>query len=390
MIEHQKRYHESLIQWVWQQLEFNCTGLQTACGKPVEIISQGELNHGAGPDFLHAKIVINNMVWHGSVEIHNDANEWVAHKHQNDPAFNNVILHVVTENPHQKVYTADGSSPYTLHLSPYLNKGLNRLLYLKESKKLPCGGNITYIHQQAFEKQVSDAHLEYFNYKVEEFAEEFDPSKLPSEAWRWCLVKQLYSAMGVPSNRKSMKELAEKVYSEFKKGMALAEFTEISERLAFHSFDSASFNWKKSGMRPASMPAKRVRQAAALLFFIFTTPFKTFLKEGVSAWEMIRSQIPDRLQVGSARNDVIRATVFLPAIYYFGNIFHFEKIKKEAFSEWKESNFTVPQEVKKPFLSAGYELNSETKKMGLAHQYKRYCLEKQCHRCEVFKSVIRS
>ena len=36
--------------------------------------------------------------WAGNVEIHTKSSHFDNHGHQNDPAFNNVILHVVAEN----------------------------------------------------------------------------------------------------------------------------------------------------------------------------------------------------------------------------------------------------------------------------------------------------
>ena len=72
--------------------------LRTVRGEKIQIIHPGTHNPDAGPDFLFAKIRISDTLWAGNVEIHVAASDWFRHKHQNDPAYNNVILHVVADN----------------------------------------------------------------------------------------------------------------------------------------------------------------------------------------------------------------------------------------------------------------------------------------------------
>lgn len=76
---------------------FDLSNLQTTEGEAITIQKFGNHNYHAGPDFLNAKIQIGETLWAGNVEMHLDASEWVAHKHQDDPAYNNVILHVVMD-----------------------------------------------------------------------------------------------------------------------------------------------------------------------------------------------------------------------------------------------------------------------------------------------------
>lgn len=388
MIEKTKRFNESLIQWVWEQLEFDCTNVQTICGSRIQIISPGKINHGKGPDFLNASIIVDGMSWHGNVEIHNHANEWNVHGHQNDASFNNVILHVVLENPYEKVQTLNGHSPFTLHIKPYLHSELNRLLYLKQSRKLPCSGQITFINQQAFEKQIEEVHREYFSYKVDEFTKNFDPHELPTLAWKKSLIYQIYQVLGIPSNQEPMRKLAQIMMKFADDTLHMNDFVEKSVQFAFQS--GKQLEWNKSGMRPASQPLARVKQAAALHYYVNKFPMKSFLKEGILTWQKLNDNIPTALKVGGSRKTILENTVVLPGFFMLGDLFHIKKIKKEAFESWLEASGSVPQEVKNPFIDAGFELKPEIRKLGLAHQFKRYCIEKQCHRCEVFKSAIRS
>ena len=72
--------------------------LKTVNGEAISIIHPGNHNTDAGPDFLYARIRINNTLWAGNVEIHVKASDWYLHKHERDEAYSNVILHVVAEN----------------------------------------------------------------------------------------------------------------------------------------------------------------------------------------------------------------------------------------------------------------------------------------------------
>jgi hypothetical protein len=51
--------------------------------------------------------LIAGTVWAGNIEIHTKSSHFDNHGHQNDPAFNNVILHIVAEND-KRVFNAKG------------------------------------------------------------------------------------------------------------------------------------------------------------------------------------------------------------------------------------------------------------------------------------------
>jgi hypothetical protein len=86
---------ELYLRQVWQKQLFKTQGLHTSDRKSVQIITPGTPNTDSGPDFLNATIRIGGVTFYGDVELHQDAAEWVAHKHTEDPHYNRVILHVV-------------------------------------------------------------------------------------------------------------------------------------------------------------------------------------------------------------------------------------------------------------------------------------------------------
>ena len=88
---------EQLLQYVWKHKILPLTSLATTDGKAVEIIDPGLHNRNAGPDFFNAKLRIGNTMWVGNVEIHDHSKDWYRHGHDSDPAYDNVILHVVED-----------------------------------------------------------------------------------------------------------------------------------------------------------------------------------------------------------------------------------------------------------------------------------------------------
>ena len=86
---------EQLLHYVWKHKLFPLAPLTTTDGRLVEVIHPGLHNHDAGPDFFNAKVKIGGELWVGNVEIHNKASDWFRHHHDSDPAYDNVVLHVV-------------------------------------------------------------------------------------------------------------------------------------------------------------------------------------------------------------------------------------------------------------------------------------------------------
>ena len=67
-------------------------------GARIEILSRGEWNHEAGPDFKNAKIRYQGKILRGDIELHRKSSDYIRHGHLADAAYANVILHVVEED----------------------------------------------------------------------------------------------------------------------------------------------------------------------------------------------------------------------------------------------------------------------------------------------------
>ena len=90
---------EDFLHFLWRTRRFDQLNLQTTDGQPLEILDFGEYNRlDSGADFQNARLRIGDMTWFGNVEMHVKSSDWLAHKHQRDAAYGNVILHVVFED----------------------------------------------------------------------------------------------------------------------------------------------------------------------------------------------------------------------------------------------------------------------------------------------------
>lgn len=89
--------NESFLHYLWQFQYFDKKELKTTTGETITIRKPGILNTDAGPDFSQASVIIDGIEWVGTVEVHIQSSGWYAHRHNNDKAYENVILHLVWE-----------------------------------------------------------------------------------------------------------------------------------------------------------------------------------------------------------------------------------------------------------------------------------------------------
>ena len=74
-------------------------------GRAVRIVQFGEWNRGAGPDFFQAAVEVDGVVKTGALELDPDAAAWEAHGHAANPAFREVVLHVIFQDDARKTFT---------------------------------------------------------------------------------------------------------------------------------------------------------------------------------------------------------------------------------------------------------------------------------------------
>src|SRR5438105_13416302 len=129
--------NESFLHYIWEFQYFRKEDLKTFEGENLMVLKQGVHNLNAGPDFSQSKIKIGNLEWAGHVEIHVKSSEWFNHKHEQDKAYENVVLHVVWEND-KPVYRQDKTLLPTFEL-----KGrVDEYLLTSYKKLINCSSTI--------------------------------------------------------------------------------------------------------------------------------------------------------------------------------------------------------------------------------------------------------
>ena len=89
---------EDFLHYIWRYKKFDFNSLQTSRGENLTIENVGSYLENAGPDFFNGQITIKGQKWAGNIELHLKSSDWYLHHHEQDVAYENVILHVVWEH----------------------------------------------------------------------------------------------------------------------------------------------------------------------------------------------------------------------------------------------------------------------------------------------------
>lgn len=198
---------EADFHFIWEQLHFDRGGLTTSCGKQLSIVHPGTLNTDQGPDFLQAKIELDGILLCGHVELHLDGQDWYTHRHDRDPGYCPVILHVVAQPSRRPPKRKDGTVIPELVLRERIHSGpLARIRALRsQSKGLACAPwlvkQIPHLSHKEFEQYGKGRLLR----KAEAFRKRMQGLR---GDWEQIIWEALARSFGGPVNGASFGELA--------------------------------------------------------------------------------------------------------------------------------------------------------------------------------------
>lgn len=200
---------ERLLQAIWQHQRLLRDQLTTLDGQPVRVLHPGFHNLEGGPDFRQAVIQFGDAApRQGDVEVDLRANGWHAHGHDRNPAFRNVILHVLWESDRP----AAGAPP-SLRLRESLDSPLGELsLWLggeptpgfPEALRGKCCGPLRRLStEQLIELLHQAAHV-----RLRSKAALFQ-ARARQAGWEQSLWEGLFRALGYKHNAWPMQRLGE-------------------------------------------------------------------------------------------------------------------------------------------------------------------------------------
>lgn len=389
-------YHEKLLHWIWDNRQFRFQDVQTVTEKAIQIHNTGTLNKSDGADFLSADISIGGLRWYGNVELHWSLSDWEAHNHHTDANYNNVILHVVFTSTTNHSRRKDHTKIPTLCLAPYLKKPLQTFLnHYRQNPTLPCSGQLSFISEEVFAQQLQKAHHEYFEQKVNDLLDFYDSSLPPSQAWRKMFVLGLWDGLGISHNRNQMQQLGTLIWED----QDLGNYTKNELRLqaltlsGINAADNPpeTITWNHKGCRPGNHPRLRIQQAAELLWHINQAPFEQWMQEDPKKlWENIHDTVDTKPGIGQERASILFGTVFLPTLYFLGNLFFNEQVKSRCWSLWQKHEAKIPSSLLKLLDKTAIPESLYSQKLGAIYQLRSYCRPRNCENCKIFKSVISS
>ncbi|WP_053977393.1 DUF2851 family protein [Mangrovimonas xylaniphaga] len=198
---------EDFLHYLWKYKIRKAQNLKITSGETVAPLHVGQHNTDSGPDFFNAQIKIGEQLWAGNVEVHVKSSDWYVHGHEQDQAYDNVILHVVWEHD-TEIFRKDNSEIPTLQLKDTVDKMLLNTyseLYSKGNKWIYCEDNLSKIDRFVLNNWLERLYIERLEQKHQTIEKLLSNSK---NDWEAVLFKMLAKNFGLKVNGDAFFSLA--------------------------------------------------------------------------------------------------------------------------------------------------------------------------------------
>ncbi len=283
---------EHLVQVLWNEVHFG-RDFHLADGRRLRVLRPGTWNREAGPDFLDAEIEIGGVLRRGAIEIHVDEGEWRRHGHHLDPAYREVILHVVWRGGAPAL-----GMPPLLELSPLAEVPADQLRQRYLAHEYPRARMLPPERLSELFNDIDDGQLGALLEMASLLRLEVKARHLRRSAqargWDQSLQESLFDCLGFKANRLPFRQLAaaasvaslrelpsDEAREAYLWGMSglLPDPTrvELTPRLKsrietlwrlwwpLRPEEAPADSWVRHGLRPLNSPERRVAAAVALL-----------------------------------------------------------------------------------------------------------------------------
>lgn len=420
---------EAFLHYLWRTRRFRRDDLHLTDGSPLDVLQFGRYNTGDGPDFAEGRIRIGGTVWAGHIEMHLNASDWHHHRHQFDPAYDNVVLHVVWRDD-EPVLNARGRPLPTLVLEPLVDTGLlGRYEELAATEHaIPCQDHLAAVPGLVLAGWIERMTLERLERKTTELHDLLHEHRAD---WDVAFFHQLARCLGLPLNAGAMDALlrivplgllrryrADAIAMEAlllgAAGLLDGEYLDEYPRQLRREYEHLARKhglsglkreaWNFRGLRPASFPTVRLVQLAALaraeprVFDRFLeTPDprdleRLFVHEPNPYWRAHylpdRPSRPGRKVIGksAARAAVINAVV--PFLFLYGRLQGRPELEARALAILE----ALPPESNRPirqWRAVGLVAENAAESQALLTLRRAYCEPRRCLECAIGHCLLK-
>jgi hypothetical protein len=371
---------EEYIHYLWKNKLLLANALKLKNGEEINVINVGVHNENqSGPDFLMASIKINELVWHGHVEIHVNSSDWYHHQHHKDSNYNNVILHLVYND--NKPVMQNGRLIPAIEISRLIVEShyQSYLNYYKYKSVIFCSKKLNPDYLSEYSAQQSIAFQSRINRKSLSYNE-----RAPHEIFNRLVAR----AFGGKSNGGVFEELYDKQISANKANEATCQKTlqpvgkNYKEEITYHEM------FVRKGHRPQSNAQKRLNEwqlfakKYQILEEIQLWKHSIHLEESISR---LRNKLNGFLSSFMIDNLIINA--LLPFLYRY-TIMNSQTIELSAFIAAYRKLPAENNTITRKWNRNGIILKNAYESQACLEIYQQFCVLKLCANCEVGKKIM--
>lgn len=413
------------MHYVWQYRLITQADMVTVDGRRLTVIDPGRHNTDAGPDFFNAKVRIGDDMWAGDIEMHVRASDWHRHHHDNDPAYDSVVLHVVDcdDTPIRR-RNGEVIPQMTLHCSPQFHERYSTLVG-RSDIDLPCAGEIPSIPRLHLTSWLTALAYERAYAKADTYTEILDSL---SGDWEQATYIILARALGFSVNSEPMQRLARAMPLPFLRkhsdsltsveallfGQAsllppqgrgdtyadrlVKEYQFLAHKFSLRPLDSPG--WKMGRTRPQNLPHRRIATLAAFIAGDFrlvsrilraATPDEVIdlLRTPLTGYWASRytfapapGEHTDTSSMSRSSAVILVINVAIPLLIAYGTRHGDESMVHRAF-EWLTLLPSESNRIVSLFSAAGLPSSDAFTSQALIQLRRRYCETHSCLYCRI-------
>ncbi|MDR0796084.1 MAG: DUF2851 family protein [Tannerella sp.] len=418
---------ERLLQYIWKYRLYPAFDLKTTEGETVTVVDPGIENTDAGPDFFNAKVQIAGTVWAGNVEIHRKASDWKNHRHDHDPAYDSIILHVVEEADAIVYRTSGEIIPQAILKIPETIQNNMDWLLMRDSP-LPCAERLHEIEPIHISGWMNTLLTERLERKVSGILTLLEQNH---EDWNEVFYITLMRSFGLGNNSDAFESLAKSLPFKYIRkqrcnslqieALLFGQAGLLNETIDHPYYEALKQEYlflqykyrlippihsrvKLMRLRPSNFPHLRLAQLAAI-WTQHDTLFSKILEDHrpetlnrcfdvtlSEYWDThYNFRMPSALKkkpVGKATTHIILINTVVPILFAYGKVKQKPDFCSQALSLLEQIRPERNSLVKK-FTDAGLHVKNASDTQALIQLRREYCEKKKCLYCRIGFSLIK-